>query len=1500
MKKILSLIIATAMVLTSFPLTSYALEMNDVMSEYNELTSMYDSGRRFIESVVLTEDSNEVAVDEKQTLCKEEVTNVDGTVMVPVDALCDHINATYIPSDEYSSYSRIEFEESVVWFSETSGAIDTCVNSEDNITVLDEIPYKEGDTVMVPLESFADALNYEVKESDEDGTHYLLTQPYQTARLLVSTSKKSIDTQGAVASVRDEENDITILQYNTVEQAKAAAENISDIKGVTNVEPDGIMSATMFANQNRGCEELDTTAGHRDDAASECIHVDDMLEPLKKCNLNDVIVGVIDSGVCSTHEALKDRTVCADVDFSSDAQETSEDNNGHGTHVTGIILDNTLDNVNVLAVKALSGAGKGTDYQVYCAMMYAVEQGAKVLNLSLGRYGKSDLMTETVLDLWQRNISVVVAAGNEHWFAREFTPAGIPECITVAACDNDTATNITGSFSNGDYPTDCCAPGLNVYSTWIYDADYSGYRECTGTSMSTPFVTASVAMMYSYSDEYSSEYVHERIRSESQPFIPGYSYGYKDWRIGALDCRSLIEFNRTAMPSVSVAPDYLTEACYVIIDCADENARIYYTTDGSRASNENGALYTEPIYIDKTKRLHIIAYCDGKEQSYQEYYDYVVVITPDESRFTIDDSGIITSFDYEINGEDKYMRVPDTINGKTVYGIGNRAFENNDDIETVFLPETCYLIGDYAFYDCDSLRKFNAKGVTQVGKYAFYNAAAGSGSSSHDMQLGELEKIGEYSFYYTQGYKTLISSKLTEIPESAFEHSLLNYVYAPNVTSIGKKAFCCANYLDGKLEFPKVEKIGEYAFQYCSVDYIDLPSVKNGSDLGEGVFNGCGLYSIDLPNLEGELPYKTFFESPVRTVNLPKVTSVGRLAFTECKNLKELVMESVVEFKSSLSSMITVPGVGSSYGNIEKISMPNCEYFTGIIQSYYLRAVDLPKCKTLNSIYSASLKYLYLPSLENTTHYEYSFKCPNLVYAYLPKFRDIGTRDDNKNTSIFLDCFNLESIDLPSLHFDRSVAGGYRKIIFAVTNSEDKANCKIKTINAPYYSDKMILSTGGLSFDILEDLPSTQSGGDLSVDVTGYNITYQWYYSKDNTEFEPVSGAVNAQITPSNLGYYYVEVTTNNHTQTQTKSSTVCKYTADSVTNLVKELTMTAQSEFTVSANNYTYSAQKNNGVYTLTAYIPQGCVVSVNYDNDDFEAWVNAQNRTVSTKASYDFRIAEDTVLNCVSRSAGTVSFYNVNGDLIQSKKYTAFYENYFPKAPTMYGHTFTGWDKTAEEIDAAVKAGQSIKVTAQYQKNITYYDLILNGGEVVETTSDDYNGEMSFREFSTVTVKASYDVPIFKYWVDANGNIVSYRKEYKFYMSQDLELTAVYGDMAATKQPIVRLTNAYVNYDTMQLVFISERDIPDNYKVLEQGIIMSNDQYIYDGVGELTLDYTGNMLKGVSLSTLNSGTYTVCKKIKKNWELWVAVAYVTYQLPSGKVVTIYSNQNRAEYYKE
>lgn len=1509
MKKLISAILTATIIATCVPMISYANESTDVMSDYNAVVSEYDAGKRFIGGVILTEDSDEVMIDDMTVSCDEKVTTVDGTVMVPIDSLCDHITATYMPANEMRGYSKIEYENSVVWFSETSGVINTCVDGEDNFEVLDETPYKTDDTVMVPLESFADALGYEVKESNQDGTHYLLTQPYQTARLLVSTNKRNINTEGAVASVRDEKNDITVLQYNTAEEAKSAMESLAETKGVTNVEPDCIMSTDMFAGLNHGSGELDTTAGHRDEGASEAIHVDDMLEPLKNEKLNNITVGVIDSGVCSTHEALKDRTICADVDFSSDGQETSEDNNGHGTHVTGIVLDNTLDNVKVLAVKAMSGEGKGTDYQIYQAMQYAVNNGAKLLNMSLGRYGKSDLLTEYVQELWNKNISVVVAAGNEHWFADEFTPAGIVECITVAAVDNDVAHNLTGRFSNGGYPTDCYAPGLNIYSTWIYDDNFKGYRECTGTSMSTPFCAAAVANMYSYDSEYTAQYVHDRIRSECQPFLSGkyVHHEYKDWVMGVLDCRSLIDFNRTAMPTVSTYPDYLTETQMNTITCEDENAEIYYTTDGSRASKENGTLYTEPIAVDKTMRIHVIAYCEGKGQSYQEYYDYIMVVTADESKFTRDNYGVITSFDYT-KGEDKYLRIPDMVKGEYVFGIGDNVFKDNDDLVTIFLPERCNSIGDYAFYDCNNLGKVNGKGVENVGKYAFYNSNTGerNNNSKDEIILGELKKIGAFAFYETFGYKSLVSEKLTEIPESALQGCGIEYLYAPNVTSIGKNAFKDDHYFSMDFEFPKVTEIGYHAFENCRVHYIELPELTDASGLGEGVFYKSSLYSIDLPNLVGEIPRDTFFKSQLRTVNLPKVTSVEVGAFDECENLKELVLENVKEFKSNLWTGIHIKGVGYDYGNIERVSMPNCESFTGQIWSYYLRELDLPKCKNLRSVYSNSLKYVYLPNLEYLNEYTsnkktFGFKCPNLLYAYLPKLKSISGNDEATH-SIFLDCFNLEKIDLPSLDFDSYKPESKRKLINTISDYSYEDKCKLKIVNAPYYADKKALGIYGHgfldgkipSFKILEDLPSTQSDGDLCIDVSGFNISYQWYYSKDNTNFEPIKGAVNESFSPSKPGYYCVDVIQSNYTQSGTKRSSVCKYTDERVVNPSVNLTVTAQNEFSVSADNYTYTAEKNGEAYSINVSVPKGELVTVDYLNDDFEAWLNDKNRTLSDKANYTFRIAGDTVINCVSKNAGVVSFYNANGDLIASKKFTKFTSNSFPAAPTLYGHTFTGWDKTAEEIDEAVKAGKSVKVTAQYKKNLTYYSLVLNGGEVVDTSSDDYNGEMSFREFSTVTVKASFETPIFRYWVDGNGNIVSYRSEYKFYMTNNLELTAIYGETPVIKQPTVRTISAYYDKENKRSVFVSERDVPDEYKILETGFLLSSDNDILNQVTPLTLDYKGELLKSVSINKNNSGTYVAYKPEKTGRHLWGVVSYVTYQLPNGRINTIYSNYQK------
>lgn len=1495
MKKFISIMISIVIMISSFPITTFASEKADVADEYNNLVQEYDSKKVFIDGIELTENSKEISVDNSVLQCNEEVVNVNGTIMVSIDTLCDYISATYEPADERSGYSRIECEDTTIWFSELSTAINKTVNNEDEITVLDEAPYIQNDSVMVPLEDFAEVLNYEITESHDDGEHYLLTQPYQTARLLVETENDNIDYVGAVDSIRDEENNITILQFDTQEDAINAEKELNKFKGIINIEPDGIMSSCMFEGYNQSSGELDTIAGHRDENSSECVHIDDMLDCLDVNNLNNITVGVIDTGVCSTHEALKDKVICTDADFSSDAGTSSEDNNGHGTHVSGIIADNTLNNVKILAVKCLNYEGSGTDYQIYQAMKYAVENGAKVLNMSLGRYGKSELMTKYVQELWKENISVVVAAGNSNWFADQFTPAGIPECITVGACDNNATLLSANEFSNGGYPTDIFAPGINIYSTWIYNSKNTGYKVCSGTSMSSPLVAAAVVMLSSYDKDYTAEYIHERIREKSMPWC-GNHYpivNSRGWTYGILDCRNLIDFNRTAEPQVSLFADYLTEKQYNILTCDDENAEIYYTTDGSRVTKDNGILYTEPIYVDSSMRLHIMAISDGKEQSYQEYYDYIYVVTPNDNEFHINDEGTITSFEYK-KGVDKFLRIPETINGITVTGLGPNLFDGNSDIIAIFVPETCKVICDYAFRKCTSLKKLNAKGASIIGKQALYDA-----SNINELMLGELEKIGKYSFYFAHGFSNVSSDKLTEIPDYAFYGSSLKELDLPNVTKIGEGAFSDIFGLSFRtVSLPKVEELGEGAFQYTWLRQIDLPSITDADKIGKNAFAGSELTSIDMPNLSGQLKRGIFKNCDnLRTVNLPMVTSVAIDVFVDSNNIKELVMDNVVEFYSDIGGIVSKENsLGTTYGRIEKISMPKCEKFLGRIKSHYLRVLDLPKCKTLYEVDSESIKYLYLPSLENSKTYQFAFKCPNLVYAYLPNFKDIGERNISSGfNTIFLDCYNLEEIDLPSLDFDFSVKGGKQKLIFDLTKKENADKCKLKRVNVQNYKDKLNLryyiNYKKVNFEIVSNLPEYQNYRYLQIDANGYNLSYQWYYSNNGVDFEEIYGANNTYFLPSDEGYYYVEITTNNYTSTSTISSNVCHYTQEPVVNSMAKLSITAPSEFTVYMNGDVFKPKYSLTGYVIDADVIKGTEVSIAYTDEIFEAWIDTNKRVISSNAEFSFTMSEDKTIRCIEKTNGTVSFYNANGDFITSSKCSSFSDNDLPTAPKLYGHTFIGWDKTVEEINNAVKSGESISVYAKYNKDYVYYNLILNGGKVVDTNSDDYNGENSFREFSTVTIKALYNTPTFKYWVDSEGNIVSYRKEYSFFVSQDLELTAIYGNEPVIKEPLIRITNAVIDKDNSRITFIAERDIPDEYTVLEHGILLTQDNLVLSGQEQLTLNYKGKVNKGTSITKGNVGTYTVYKTVNGVGSTVGAVAYVTYLTPSGEVKNEYSN---------
>ena len=145
-------------------------------------------------------------------------------------------------------------------------------------------------------------------------------------------------------------------------------------------------------------------------------------------------VAVVDTGVDSTHPFLKGR-ILSGYNLV-DGDNTQQDGHGHGTHVSGTIVDCTpgLD-ISIIPVRVLNDNGSGYDSVIGLGIRYAVDQGANVINLSLGGYGHSENIGEQIDYAISKNVTVVVAAGNESDNTELYCPAHNTKCITVAAVD---------------------------------------------------------------------------------------------------------------------------------------------------------------------------------------------------------------------------------------------------------------------------------------------------------------------------------------------------------------------------------------------------------------------------------------------------------------------------------------------------------------------------------------------------------------------------------------------------------------------------------------------------------------------------------------------------------------------------------------------------------------------------------------------------------------------------------------------------------------------------------------------------------------------------------------------------------------------------------------------------------------------------------------------------------------------------------------------------------
>lgn len=208
-----------------------------------------------------------------------------------------------------------------------------------------------------------------------------------------------------------------------------------------------------------------------------------------------VTVGVVDQGIKYDHPDLDGNMSDAVsnhgrdfVDDDADPYPDDLENEYHGTHVGGIAaaeIDNDegvtgIGNSSVLSGRALSEEGSGTTSDIADAVTWAADQGADVVNLSLGGGGYTDTMKNAVSYATDNGALVVAAAGNDGQNSVSY-PAAYSECLAVSALDPD---ETLASYSNYGDEIELAAPGTNVLSTWTDD----GYDKISGTSMATPVV----------------------------------------------------------------------------------------------------------------------------------------------------------------------------------------------------------------------------------------------------------------------------------------------------------------------------------------------------------------------------------------------------------------------------------------------------------------------------------------------------------------------------------------------------------------------------------------------------------------------------------------------------------------------------------------------------------------------------------------------------------------------------------------------------------------------------------------------------------------------------------------------------------------------------------------------------------------------------------------------------------------------------------------------------
>jgi subtilisin family serine protease len=249
----------------------------------------------------------------------------------------------------------------------------------------------------------------------------------------------------------------------------------------------------------------------------------------------NTIIAILDSGINSAHPDLAGR-VLPGYDFVSDNSDPADDF-GHGTAVAGTAVAAGNNNIGVagvafgcavLPVKVVDSSGFASYSCVAQGIKYAVDHGARVINLSIAGDTPSSTLQSAIDYAWSNNVVVVAAAGNNGDSTPQY-PAACAHVVGVSATEPDDSL---ATFSSYGSFVALAAPGDNI---WTTQRDLSNpYGAWRGTSFASPIVASAAALIAAANPTLSNTQIVSVLETAADDLgLPGYDPSFGFGRVNA-------------------------------------------------------------------------------------------------------------------------------------------------------------------------------------------------------------------------------------------------------------------------------------------------------------------------------------------------------------------------------------------------------------------------------------------------------------------------------------------------------------------------------------------------------------------------------------------------------------------------------------------------------------------------------------------------------------------------------------------------------------------------------------------------------------------------------------------------------------------------------------------------------------------------------------------------------------------------------------------------------